>query len=70
MTYEQWKTYMDRYRRELAAQAGGLETLWQEARGLGLTDGSRPGDLATRAECAAMARAAVLAAQGTEGAKI
>lgn len=70
MTYEQWKTYMERYRRELAAQTGGLETLWQEARGLGLTDGSRPGDLATRAECAAMARAAVLAAQGAEGAKI
>lgn len=63
MTYEEWKTYMDRYRRELAAQTGGLNDLWQAAQALGLTDGSRPGDLATRAECAAMARAAVQAAR-------
>ena len=56
VTYEQWKQYMDRYRRELGALPGsgwGAAEL-ERARELGLTDGSRPLDLATRQEVVSM----------------
>ena len=56
VTYEQWKEYMDRYRRELGGQPvpewGRAEL--EQAQKLGLTDGSRPLDLATRQEVASM----------------
>lgn len=58
--YSQWLEYMARYRKELAAQPASMELLLEDARTLGLTDGSRPRDLVTREECAVMARAALL----------
>lgn len=58
VTYEQWKEFMDRYRKELGerevpvwAQNTGE---WDAARVAGISDGKRPQDLVTRAECAAM----------------
>ena len=56
VTYEQWKQYMDRYRRELGALpvSGWGAAELERARELGLTDGSRPLDLATRQEVASM----------------
>jgi len=56
LTYEQWKAYMEQYRKEL----GGLPTpSWgvsemTQAVELGLTDGTRPQDLATRQEVVSM----------------
>ena len=61
--YEQWKAYMERYRAELAGQAAAMPELLEEARAMGLTDGSRPRDLMTREEGAVMARAAAMRAQ-------
>ena len=62
VTYEQWKEYMDRYRRELGTQPAPSWSAQEleEARRLGVTDGSRPMDLASRCEVAAM----VLRARG------
>ena len=61
MTYDQWKKYMEQYRTEqgkLAAsnwKNGELD----DAKKMGITDGTRPKDLVTREECAVMcARAA------------
>lgn len=58
VTYERWKEYMERYRQELEgkpipswAQNTGE---WNKAEQEGLVDGSRPQDLVTRAEAAAM----------------
>lgn len=58
VTYEQWKKFMDRYRKELGekeppvwAQNTGE---WDKAEQEGISDGRRPQDLVTRAECAAM----------------
>lgn len=58
VTYEQWKEFMDRYRKELGekdtpawAQNTGE---WDKAEQEGISDGRRPQDLVTRAECAAM----------------
>lgn len=58
VTYEQWKQYMDRYRQELSglpapvwAQNTGE---WDKAAKEGITDGTRPQDLISRAEAAAM----------------
>lgn len=56
--YEQWVEYMERYRRELAQRPASMPELLEEAKGMGLTDGTRPRDLVTREECAVMARAA------------
>lgn len=56
VTYEQWKEFMDRYRRELGqrdAAEWGQEEL-EQAVTLGLTDGKRPQDLASRQEVASM----------------
>lgn len=58
VTYEQWKEYMDRYRAELGEKeppAWARNTgEWEAARKEGVSDGRRPQDLVTRAECAAM----------------
>ena len=59
LTYEQWKEYMDRYMRErdekpVPAWARNTGE-WDRAREAGLTDGTRPQALITRAEAAAMA---------------
>lgn len=58
VTYEQWKEFMDRYRKELGekeppvwAQNTGE---WDKAEQEGISDGRRPQDLVSRAECAAM----------------
>ena len=56
-TYEQWKEYMDRYRRELSPDH---EKCWAEkelaaAVAAGITDGKRPHDFVTREEAAIMA---------------
>lgn len=56
LSYERWKAYMDRYRAELAARPGpeyGVDELTQAVE-LGITDGSRPCDLATRQEVMSM----------------
>ena len=64
LSYEQWKEYMDRYRKELAAKESTMPALVADAVALGIsTDGSRPGDLMTREEGMVMARAAAYAAQ-------
>lgn len=58
VTYEQWKEFMDRYRKELGEKTAPLWAQntgeWDKARENGLTDGKRPQDLITRAEAAAM----------------
>ena len=59
VTYEQWKTYMEQYRRELAGQPvpeWAVQTgEWDKAEKAGIiADKSRPQDLITRAEAAAM----------------
>lgn len=61
MSYEQFKDYMAKYRAELASQAATMPDLVDDAKTLGLTDGSRPRDFLTREEGMVMARAAVLA---------
>ena len=56
VTYEQWKEFMEQYRQELGQQPApdwGEKEL-EQAKELGLTDGSRPQDLATRQEVASM----------------
>ena len=57
LTYEQWKGYMERYRRELAATpaSGWAEKELAAAVTEGVTDGKRPRDLVTREEAAIMA---------------
>ena len=64
LSYEQWKEYMDRYRKELAAKESTMPALVADAVALGISsDGSRPGDLMTREEGMVMALAAAYAAQ-------
>lgn len=58
VSYDQWKEYMERYRKELREMPAGMPDLLAEAKNMGLTDGSRPRDLVTREEAAVMARAA------------
>ena len=58
VTYEEWKGYMEQYRRELGEQSATMPELLTDAVAMGLTDGARPRDLVTREECAVMARAA------------
>ena len=57
MTYEKWKEYMERYRRELAEQpmSNWAEKEMEAAKNAGITDGSRPRDFVTREEAAIMA---------------
>lgn len=59
LSYEQWKAYMEQYRKELAAQpvpAWAAQTgEWDKAEKAGIiADKSRPQDPVTRAEAAAM----------------
>ena len=64
VTYEQWKEYMARYRKELAETPESQIPAWvtremAKAEALGICDGSRPLDIPSRAEVASMvARAA------------
>lgn len=60
VSYEEWVAYMERYRRELAKKDCTMETLFEDAKAMGMTDGSRPRDFATREECAVMVRKAAL----------
>lgn len=53
-----WNEVMAIYRKELAALPATMPELLEDAKGLGITDGSRPRDLVTREEAAIMARAA------------
>ena len=57
LTYEQWKAYMEQYRKELADQpaSGWAEEELAAAVTEGVTDGKRPRDLVTREEAAIMA---------------
>ena len=57
MSYEQWKGYMDQYRKELAEQpaSGWAEKELAVAVAEGITDGKRPHDFVTREEAAIMA---------------
>ncbi len=57
LTYEQWKEYMDRYRKELAGQpaSGWAQEELDAAVAAGITDGQRPHDFVTREEAAIMA---------------
>ena len=67
LTYEQWKEYMVRYRKELAAKEATMTALVADAVALGISsNGSRPRDLMTREEGMVMARAAVMAARVNE----
>ncbi|MGI6031012.1 MAG: N-acetylmuramoyl-L-alanine amidase family protein [Eubacteriales bacterium] len=58
VTYEQWKEYMEQYRKELAAKpvSQWAQEDFAAAKEAGVTDGSRPGDFVTREEAAAMVR--------------
>lgn len=56
VTYDMWKKYMEQYRAELAKKPASQ---WKNgeldgAKNMGITDGTRPGDLVTREECAVM----------------
>ena len=63
LSYEQWKEYMDRYRKELGAlpTSSWAEKGMADAVATHVIDGTRPRDLVTREECVIMARAAVAA---------
>lgn len=56
MTYEDWKAYMDKYRAELSAKnaSNWAKASMADAKAAGITDGTRPCDLATREEVATM----------------
>lgn len=56
MTYEVWKQYMERYRAEQGKKpvSAWAKEVWDELTEKKVTDGSRPGDLVTREEVAAM----------------
>ena len=56
LTYEEWKAYMDRYRKELGELPGpawGADEMTRAVE-VGITDGSRPEALATRQEVVSM----------------
>ena len=57
MSYEQWKQYMDQYRKERADEpaSGWASEELDAAVAAGITDGQRPRDLVTREEAAIMA---------------
>ena len=61
MSYEQWKEYMDRYRKELGTlpSSSWAEKGMADAVAAHVIDGTRPRDFITREECVIMARAAV-----------
>ena len=53
MAYDQWKEYMNRYRKELASLPASQKEL-AAAKAAGITDGKRPLEFATREETAVM----------------
>jgi len=56
LTYEQWKEYMEQYRKELGDKPGptwGAAEMTQAVE-MGITDGSRPCDMASRQEVVSM----------------
>lgn len=57
MSYEQWKQYMDQYRKECAVKpvSGWASEELDAAVAAGITDGQRPRDFVTREEAAIMA---------------
>lgn len=61
MTYEKWKEYMEQYRAELSEKSASeyAVSMLEEVKQMGLTDGTRPRDFATREEVSLMCRAAV-----------
>ncbi len=58
VTQEQFDKMMEDYLARQAKKAATMPELLEEARAMGLTDGSRPRSFVTREECAVMARAA------------
>ena len=56
VTYDQWKKYMEQYRTEQGKRpvSAWAKEVWDELTEKKVTDGSRPGDLVTREEVAAM----------------
>ena len=56
MSYEMWKQYMEQYRTEQGKQpvSAWAKEVWDKLTKAKVTDGSRPGDLITREEVAAM----------------
>ena len=58
VTYEEWKAFMEQYKKELAQQPATMPDLLEEAKTMGLTNGTSPRALVTREECAVMTRAA------------
>lgn len=56
MSYETWKAYMERYRKEIAQGTASewANDLLEQAKAAGITDGTRPRDLMTREEGAVM----------------
>ena len=58
VTQEEFDAMMEDYLRRRAGQPATMPELLEQAREMGLTDGSRPRDFVTREECAVMARAA------------
>lgn len=56
--YPMFLRHMEQYRDELKQKPPTMPELLEEAKAMGLTDGSRPRDFVTREECAVMSRAA------------
>lgn len=56
--YPMFLRYVEQYRDELKKKPPTMPDLLEEAKSMGLTDGSRPRDFVTREECAVMSRAA------------
>lgn len=56
--YPMFLRHMEQYRDELKQKPPTMPGLLEEAKAIGLTDGSRPRDFVTREECAVMSRAA------------
>lgn len=58
LTYEQWKAYMEQYRKELGGKpvSAWAEEEFAKAKELGITDGSRPRSFVTREEAAIMVK--------------
>jgi hypothetical protein len=58
--YAEFKYFLTKYRAEVCQQSASMPELLEQAKEMGLTDGSRPRDTVTREEAAIMARAAAL----------
>lgn len=60
VTYEDWKSFMEQYQNELSQKPASMPELLEDAKSIGLTNGTSPRSFVTREECAVMARAAAL----------